>query len=128
MGARVEAVWGDDGKYWPAIVFSHYKGSYGLYFLDGYVKKGCWEEEMRPPPKDAAWAKIARTDLIGQEFEHDEEADDTPSLKGGYEVLRLGTRTKVNSYYCGHASGKKFYFGVAYVYKKLLKHIFSFSA
>ena len=128
VGDRVEAVWGDDHKYWPAIVFSHYKGSYGLYFLDGYVKKGCWEEDMRPPPKDAPWAKITRTDLIGQAFQHnDAKAKDTPSLTGEYEVLRLGKRTKINSYYCGHVSGKKFYFSLAYVYKKLVKDIFPFA-
>ena len=83
---------------------------------------------MRPAPTDAAWAKIRPLDLVGQAFKHeDADAMDTPSLLGQYEVLQRGTRKNINKFKCGHVSGKKFFFGLAYVYKKLLKHIFPFA-
>ena len=132
LGDSVEAVWNGNGspsaKFWPGIVFSRYRKTYGVYFLDGFSQRGCRVEQMRPAPADAAWAKIRPLDLVGQAFKHeDADAMDTPSLLGQYEVLQRGTRKNINKFKCGHVSGKKFFFGLAYVYKKLLKDIFPFA-
>ena len=101
MGDRVLCEWRDPvtkkvNKY-PAIVFSQYRGEYGIYYiLDGYVRRRVSSNELHLAPEDAGWAKTTDTDFVNQTFHNNTDA----APVGEYEVLSVGKGSDANKFLC----------------------------
>ena len=134
MGARVLCEWRDPVtkkvKTYPAIVFSKYRGQYGIYYiLDGYVRRRVSSNELHFAPADAGWAKTKDTDFLNQTFHNNTDA----APLGEYEVLSVGKGRDVNKFFCQLLNGKSgrkktCHFDKGYVMKKLLPDMFPFDS
>ena len=123
---------GYKGKF-RAQIFGRSKGKYNLYFPeDQSVRRNVPESEITAPKTPLPnWAKVSRKQFAGQQMEitHDDTTvENTPKVKGVFEVMSMGKGKNANKYVCKRVDKKNdksvYHIDMGYVQKKLLKDIF----
>ena len=132
---NVLAKWPEDGKHYPAQVFSASKKVYDVYFpQDSEILLGVKEKDLSLPKKKSLWKNIKRKSFLTMgSFDHKSMAKGTPRNYGKFQPVKMGEKKKVNKYLCREImsntrrnDGKQrhYYFDMGYVQQILLQEAY----